>query len=242
MRCLILALVLVIFGCKNLAAQTWDLVEQPPHAKSVVKIISSDSSGGSGAVVKKLADSKDYEGFYLGLIVTASHCVSSMEVTFHVVFFDGSITKNAIPVKDLEIRNDPGNDLAVIKALIPNSVPVTEISSASPKCDEEVLLSGYGAGEVRHWSAKYGGRNMMTLSHIIFSWAIQGDSGGPVVYNGKIVGVICYGDGIKRYKETKRMIVGPIYSSNILRIKEFIDEYKTTPPAPLLNLTKESKK
>ena len=59
---------------------------------------------------------------------------------------------------------------------------------------------------------------------MVFSWAIQGDSGGPIIYKGKVVGVICFGMGIKKYEDTQRFIVGPIYGSNVERIQQSIVE------------------
>ena len=60
--------------------------------------------------------------------------------------------------------------------------------------------------------------------HIVFSWAIQGDSGGPIIYNGKVVGVICFGTGVKKYKDTNRVIVGPVYGSNVERVESHISK------------------
>jgi len=225
MRGLFLALVIGLLGWNDAAAQVWESIPVPDHSKSVVKIIGNNGVSGSGTVIKKLQDSGKHKGFYLGLILTASHCVDNMGVLFEVKFYNNAVTNNCRPTKDLPITTDPDNDLAILRALIPNDVPVTELSSATPKCNDEVLLSGYGAGKVRHWAAKYGGKKLSSGGHIIFSWAIQGDSGGPVIYDGKVIGVICYGSGLKRFKETRRMIVGPVYASNVSRIKEYVDGY-----------------
>ena len=225
MRGLILGLVIGLVVWTDVTAQEWQNIPNAPHHKSVVKIIGSDGAAGSGTVVKKLFDSPDHKGYYIGLILTASHCLDDLSILFEVHFYNGAKTGKNRPIKDLPINVDSDNDLAVIRALIPDDVPVTELSSATPNCNDKVMMSGYGAGNVRHWAAKYGGKKLNSGGHIIFSWAIQGDSGGPVIYDGKVIGVICYGSGLRRFKDTRRMIVGPIYASNVDRIKEFVDGY-----------------
>lgn len=206
-------------------AQNWDCVPHPDHEKSVVKITGSNGVSGSGVVVKKIKDSKNSEGYYLGLVLTASHCVDGMNIMFEVEFFNGKKTKNNKPVKDLPITFDPDNDLAIIRALIPNDVVPTPMSTEKPECGDQILMSGYGAGSVRHWRGIYGGSKVMSGGHIVFSWAIQGDSGGPVIYKGKVIGVICYGSGLNKYKDTQRMIVAPVNSSSSSRIKSYVDNY-----------------
>jgi len=225
MRGLILALVIGLSGWTNVVAQEWQNIPDASHRKSVVKILGENGVCGSGTVIKKIKDSQSHPDFYLGLILTASHCVDDLSILFEVEFFDGSKTGKNLPIKDLPIEVDPDNDLAIIRALIPNKVPVAEMSTEKVKCNEKVLLSGYGAGKVRHWAAKYGGKKLATGGHIIFSWAIQGDSGGPVVHNGKVIGVICYGSGLRKFKNSQRMIVCPVYASNVARIKDFVEGY-----------------
>jgi len=226
MRALFLAIAIGLLGWNDTSAQTWEDAPTSRHFKSVVKIMGNNGVSGSGTVVKKIAPSKDHEGFYLGLILTASHCVDNMSVLFEIEFYNGAKTAKNRPVKDLPISTDADNDLAVIRALIPNDVPITPLSSSAPKCGDNVVLSGYGAGDVRHWKAKFGGKKLYGGGYIILSWAIQGDSGGPVVYDGKVIGVICYGSGLRKFEGTSRMIVCPVYASNVSRIKEYIDEYK----------------
>ncbi len=113
----------------------------------------------------------------------------------------------------------------MLKGLIPIDIEPIEIHEGDVDCGSELILSGYGQGSVRHWKAQYGAEKTND-GHIIFSWAIQGDSGGPIVYNGKLIGVICYGNRITFYEGTRRLIVCPIYASNISRLRDFINEYK----------------
>jgi hypothetical protein len=225
MRAKVLALIIGCFGWIDVTAQEWKTVPDAEHRKSVVHLKGSNMVEGSGVVIKKIKDSDQHEGFYLGLILTASHCVEDLSVFFDVKFYDGTKTVKNRPVKDLAHNIDYDNDIAIIRALIPNNVTVTPLSLESPKCNDVVILSGYGAGEVRHWSAKYGGKKLMSEGHVIFSWGIQGDSGGPVVYKGKVIGVICYGSGIRKLN-SGRIVISPINASNVSRIKDYVDGYK----------------
>jgi len=225
MRATILALLIGCLGWIDTSAQEWKNIPDAPHRKSVVKLKGSNMVEGSGVVIKKIKDSDQHEGYYLGLILTASHCVEDLSVRFEVEFFNGAKTLRNRPVKDLPNDIDPDNDIAVIRALIPKEVTVTPLSTESLKCNDKVILSGYGAGKVRHWEAKYGGRKLLSQGHLIFSWGIQGDSGGPVVHNGKVVGIICYGSGIRQLN-SGRIVICPVHASNVSRIKSYIDGYK----------------
>ena len=106
---------------------------------------------------------------------------------------------------------------------VPEDIVPMEISTDDVPIGETVELCGFGTGEFRHWNAKYCGEGMGHGGHVIFSWAIQGDSGGPIIYNGKVVGVICFGTGVKKYKDTNRVIVGPVYGSNVERVERNIN-------------------
>lgn len=226
MRCLILGLAIGLFGWIDCCtAQEWTNIPDAPHAKSVVKITGNNGVSGSGTVVKKIKDSESNPDYYLGLILTASHCVDGMDILFEVEFYNGAKTNKAKPVRDLNIFFDPDNDLAVVRALIPKSVPVLKCESVKPGIGDEILMSGYGRGQVRHWKGMYGGMKYATGGHIVFSWAVQGDSGGPIIHDGKLIGVICYGSGIGKYKDTPRMVVAPVSASNVGRILEYIKEY-----------------
>ena len=42
-------------------------------------------------------------------------------------------------------------------------------------------------------------------------------------YDGKVVGIICFGMGIKEYEDSQRMIVAPVYGTNVERVQNSID-------------------
>ena len=214
-----LTLCCCLFSASLLSAQSWEASEEASYHSSIVKI-SGDGYSGSGTVIKFIEDSEK-EGYYIGWILTASHVINTKDTIFEIFFNDGRKTENGTVIIKRAI-SDGFDDLAIVKALIPDDIIPMEISTEDVDIEENVELCGFGSVDFRHWIAKYGGKAMGNGGHIIFSWAIQGDSGGPIIHNGKVVGVICFGTGIKRYKDTGRVIVGPIYGSNIERIAQSI--------------------
>ena len=219
-RKIFLTLAFCFIGSISVFAQNWDASDEASYHSSIVKI-SGDGYSGSGTVIKFIEDSSKYEGYYYGWILTASHVINSTQTNFTVFFNNGDVTSNGrVVIKKND--SDSFNDLGIIRALIPKDIEPMEISTEDVPAGEKVELCGFGTGQFRHWNAKYCGEGMDSGGHIIFSWAIQGDSGGPIIYNGKVVGVICFGTGVKKYKETNRVIVGPIYGSNVERVESLI--------------------
>ena len=208
-----LVVVLSFFTTNSVFAQTWEKSEEADYHSSIVKITGGGYSG-SGTVIEFIEDSKKHEGYYIGYILTASHVIADRDTLFKVFFGNGTNTINNKVISKSQI--DTGfDDIALIRALIPDDIKPMEISKDPVPIEAEVELCGYGTGQLRHWKAKYGGSVMNDGGHIVFSWAIQGDSGGPIIYKGKVVGVICFGMAIKKYNETHRTIVGPVYGSNV---------------------------
>ena len=213
--CVIVAVCL--FSVLPLNAQEWQSSEPAEHHKSIVKI-TGDGYSGRGTVVKYLKDCEKYPEYYYGWVLTASHVIRSKETPVKVWFSNGENTVNNIVLYKTEIVSG-FDDLSLVKVLIPDSIKPIEMSSEEVPIGEKVELAGFGTGTLRHWEAAYAGSVYQDGGHIIFSWAIQGDSGGPILYKGKVIGVICFGMGIKKYEETRRMIVGPVYGSDIGKIK-----------------------
>jgi hypothetical protein len=220
----------VIFSCvfftsQSLSAEIWPKSPASNYHNSVVRLGSSSGVGGSGSVIKFIKDSEEYPEYYVGLILTASHVIKSSNDLFVVKFNNGDSTiKNTVAVK-MPIGSDRYNDVGLIRALIPDEISPLEFSSELPKAGSTVNLFGYGTGELRGWSAVYAGSPMGNDGIIVFSWAIQGDSGGPIIYNGKVIGVICWGTGVGKFKNTRRLIICPINGSNVGRVKNFIKAF-----------------
>jgi len=215
-----LSVVTCFFSIQAMNAQDWPASEKANYHSSIVKIM-GDGISGSGTVIGRIGDS-DTEGYYIGWILTASHCINSTNTKFTILFPNGKIVSNGqVALKSMS--NDVYADYGIVRSLIPEDIEPMEISIDDVPIGETVEMCGYGTGTFRHWKAKYAGENMESGGHVVFSWAIQGDSGGPIIYNGKVIGVICFGVGIRKFKDTNRIIVGPIYGTNVDRVDEKIE-------------------
>ena len=179
----------------TLSAQNWPESFPKDYHAGVVEC-RSPSGRGSGTVVKFIKDSKEHPEYYIGLILTASHVIHDSDDLFTISYRSGKVTiKNSVVVKNSQAL-DRYNDVGLIRALIPDEIKPMEISLQRPKMGETVELAGYGTGVLRHWNSTYGGGILNNDGFIILSWAIQGDSGGPVIYKGKVIGVICFGSAV----------------------------------------------
>lgn len=216
-----LTLAFCFIGSFSVFAQNWDASDEASYHSSIVKV-TGDGYSGSGTVIKFIKDSEKHEGYYVGWIITASHVVNTPQTKFKVYFNNGEITKNGIVILKNNDNVDSFDDVALIRALIPDDVVPMEVSTEDVPIGAEVELCGFGTGQFRHWNAPYGGEGLDNGGHLVFSWGIQGDSGGPIIYNGKLVGVICFGMGIKEYEDSNRMIVAPVYGTNVERIQNSI--------------------
>jgi hypothetical protein len=176
-------------------------------------------------VVKFIKDSKRYPKYYIGLILTASHVIHNIDDLFIISYGNGKKTIKNSAVADNDTTLDRYNDVGLIRALIPDEIEPMEVSSERPMMGESVELGGYGTGWMRHWDAPYGGTLVGSDGLIILSWAIQGDSGGPVIYKGKVIGVICFGSAVSRFYGTRRLVICPIHCSSAGRIQQFIKAY-----------------
>jgi hypothetical protein len=219
-------------------SQTWEKTEPSELHNSVVKIEVLNSSGtcisqGTGTVIRKVKDHTDSK-YYLGYIITAAHVVTDssdlplFSSNIRLVFRSGKSTKNA-SVKKIhpEYSKVPTQDCAVVYGLIPSDIKPIEISDEDLKPGDKVEFVGYGAGDFRHFSAVFSGTSANEGPQIYFTWSVQGDSGGPIFRNGKIVGVIYGGDiwikekylGSEGYTV---LITSPSKSASLKSIRDFV--------------------
>lgn len=219
----LLGMLIVAFASLTANAQYWKPSADADYHNSVVKI-AGDGYQGSGSVIKYVKDSET-EGYYIGLILTAAHVIYSKETKFEVYFNNGAITNGGVVV-DLPsgYNNDPYCDYGIIRALIPDSVTPINISTEDVPVGAEVEMCGFGRGEFKHWLGEYAGDLINGDGHIVFGWGVQGDSGGPILYKGKVIGVICFGTATKKFEDTSRTIVTPIHGTCVSRIKDSILE------------------
>lgn len=213
----------------ELYSQEWEESKESYESSIVLLEYSSatSTSKGTGSVVKFIKDSERFPDYYIGIVLTASHVVPSKDSLATITFSTGEKTqKNSVIVK-FPYEKDMNSDLALIKALIPDDVEPLGVTEMAPPIGSNVDLGGFGTGSYRGWTAKFAGRKLGDDGIIVLSWGIQGDSGGPIIYNGKIVGVICRGSAISRYENTSRIIIAPIHGSSVKRIINFIRLYSS---------------
>jgi len=213
-----IALLFCSLAVQTVKSQEWMPSPDRWYHDSVVKLI-GDGYGGSGTVIKKVGESP-LEGYYIGWILTASHVIESEDTLFYVYFNNGAVVKNGKVVEKSYFQSDSYCDFGLIEALIPESVKPMEIYEEDVPIAATVELAGFGTGVFRHWSAKYGGDKLDGDGHIVLTWAVQGDSGGPIIYKGKVIGIICFGTGIQKYEDTRRAIVAPVHGTCVSRIKK----------------------
>jgi hypothetical protein len=229
-----LVLFLVCFS-SGLQAQHWEPTPDKSHHESIVKITDQEEGwSGSGAVISRIKDSEK-EGYYIGLILTASHVIPNSNSLFRIDFDNGCITKGAKVIRKGSYNSDPFNDIAVIQGLVPDSVKPLEMCYELPRCGEKLECAGYGRGSLKHWSAEFACKVFNQNGLVLFGFAVQGDSGGPVLYDHddnpdtapQVIGVICFGSAQGYFEDTSRLIVCPINCSNVNRIKGFLLNYIT---------------
>jgi hypothetical protein len=243
MRRPILALLMILFA-SNAALNSPDFPAWEPiktnYISSVVKLETENGWLGSGTVVKFVRSLEN--GFYEGLVITASHVTEPGEKV--KVYFPNGDEHEGLVIVDKDFAWDPYNDLALVKVKVRDSVRPLDIGDPSEiPLGAMVELSGYGRCEAddllpHQWEGEAAVAQYYDQHHrvesdalLVFDWGVQGDSGGPVVYQGKLVGVICRGDYLlEKQINGGRNVVLPVHTSNPNRLKDYIDNYKEKAP------------
>jgi hypothetical protein len=220
-------------------SQSWDFQKENDLVKSVVKIDILNASGesighGTGVVIKKKEDySKDPEKYYLGYILTAAHVltdqhnVSVPSGRLKFTFYSGDSTKNGSVTKiHPKFLENNLVDVGIAYGLIPKEVTPLEVSNEDLNTEDEVEFIGYGGGDFRHFKAKFAGAEL-DGRQLFFTWAVQGDSGGPILKNGKVVGVIYGGEIWIKEKYLSAIgatarITAPTKSASLKEIRELV--------------------
>jgi S1-C subfamily serine protease len=157
----------------------WEFVKCDPCVESAVVVVRGNSNGGTGTGCIVAAN----EG---PAILTAAHIADGNQ-SFTVSFHDGTATNNAT------LRGiDQEADVAVLNCQTPGGCSVLEVADEVNEGDEVNVCGFGGGGPLRCFKAKVAG--VGEKSQVLFSYAIPGDSGGPVVNAaGKVCGVVSGG-------------------------------------------------
>lgn len=171
---------------KIIAGLTWMLscaasLAAGSFSEAVVRIHCRQSAG-SGALIHVHGSS--------GYVLTAAHVVEGggqAQAQWH----DGYTAIATLVAADAQL------DVALLRVTPPANAITIKLAESDhwPQRGEMVELIGYGGGRLRHWQASVNGYVMtdgigrhQTLS--LHTQTIGGDSGGAIIWRGKLVGVI----------------------------------------------------
>lgn len=189
----------------------WEFVE-PAGVEKALVIVRGDQNGGTGTgcVIR---------GEQLPEVLTAAHVVDGNE-TLTVSFHDGSAKRGIIR------RFDRDADVATVQCDTPEGCSVLEVAEDVAEGDE-VRVCGFGGGQaLRCFKTKVAA--VGEQSSILFSYAIPGDSGGPVVNAaGKVCGVVSGGSiwakkKVKTVAGTVHSVTAPIRCGSVAAVRRLL--------------------
>lgn len=189
----------------------WEFVE-PAGIETSVVIVRGDQNGGTGTGCV-IADEPRPS------ILTAAH-IASGNHTFTIRWADGGERGATLKAKD------DGADVAILNCVTPEGCSVLEVADDVAEGDE-VKVCGFGGGQaLRCFKSKVAA--VGEQSSILFSYAIPGDSGGPVVNAaGKVCGVVSGGSvwakkKVKTVAGTVHSVTAPIRCGSVAAVRRLL--------------------
>lgn len=194
-----------LLACQACYGATTELAE---HHKAVVKVGQFDGRGGSWAGTGTVV-CRD------GIVVSVAHIFEGQGQCW-VDFGKGRRQFARL------LARDPDKDLAALQVEgVPDDIPAIPIAEPAEYAPggSQVEFIGYGGGNFRHFTANTVGYDPARPgAPILMDFvSISGDSGGPVVYQGKVVAVQWGHNG------THSM------GSSCGKIQEFLTAYQVPP-------------
>lgn len=189
----------------------WEFVE-PAGVEKALVIVRGDQNGGTGTgcVIR---------GEQLPEVLTAAHVVDGNQ-TLTVSFHDGSAKRGIIR------RFDRDADVATVQCDTPEGCSVLEVAEDVAEGDE-VRVCGFGGGQaLRCFKTKVAA--VGEQSSILFSYAIPGDSGGPVINSAnKVCGVVSGGSiwakkKVKTVAGTVHSVTAPIRCGSVAAVRRLL--------------------
>ncbi|HTG36081.1 MAG TPA: SUMF1/EgtB/PvdO family nonheme iron enzyme [Thermoanaerobaculia bacterium] len=183
-------------------------------------------------------------GFVVGLdhdkatIVTASHVIEGMEMARVQVAFAGDPKSfPADVILGMDFNNPNGLAVFLVRGTLPSGTTVLSLDSERPHIGEALFLLGFPNMELsprttqRVLSARRG------TSLLIDQEIGEGFSGGPVLKDGKVVGVVIGMDGQTTYAVNAVVVREALEGWGVKfgrQISVSTNTLKTTPPTPVV--------
>jgi S1-C subfamily serine protease len=190
----------------------WEFVDCEPQLVTALVVVRGDTNGGTGTGC--IIDAGESPA-----VLTAAHIADGNQ-SFTVSFHDGSTNKATLRGSDREA------DVAVLNCNMPGGCSVLEVVDAAE--GDEVRVCGFGGGQgLRCFKSKVAAVGEKSM--VLFSYAIPGDSGGPVVNAaGKVCGVVSGGSvwakkKVKTVAGTVHSVTAPIRAGLAGRVRQLLN-------------------
>lgn len=222
--------IFLILFCRLSFAQEWNFVNKD-YNSSLVSIQSTtsffiedkkaeSSLFCSGVIIKQDKDNKcpdpNFSNYIYTQVLTCAH-INNTDAKLLVKTMN-NVTSNASIIK---IGNEVDLDLMLLSCYIPEMISI-EIGEL-PLTGEEVTIVGLGGQSVNIVKEKIRVFNVKKVGPketlILDGFVIPGDSGGPIIYKEKVVGIV---SGGYNWYQDKQKYTWPIISASTTKIKEFL--------------------
>lgn len=145
------------------------------------------------------------------LVLTANHVVNERRVDKYTITFPEMGTYEATLVGQDRVK-----DLAALTVVVPDTEkPLIPMAEQDPALGDEVMIAGYGSGVKSPYRAFVGKVNETKKYdqgwYTVDTPARSGDSGGPILAGGQLVGVL-WGS-----------LAGECYFSPITIVRDFVE-------------------
>jgi hypothetical protein len=207
-----------------------------PEINGVFRIHTPANANGSRGQGTCFAIEQDGETVYLG---TAFHVVESSDGR---IYTGTAYTIENDVIKDIKnasvVATDAKADLAILKttasrrfeilplAAVESMQDVDKIGFSYRNSGKEVYCFGYASG---FWLKTFGNLAFAYEQKVYSDGVVvPGQSGGPAVLDGKLVGVVSGGNNwFKAVEDTEKSVTWPTRLGSAKRLKEMLDWAKT---------------
>jgi hypothetical protein len=225
---ILLSFLLYIESC----AQEWDLIPCVDEHRSIVSLRAELKPGVygycSGVIIEKTDEKhQEYDGFVLGKILTCDHLLMDLpNKPIYIKFSSGRQSKGKI------LKRDADADFMLISAWVDENSQIIPVAKTIPQNNDLCTLIGMGGvfngsftpPTPEHIRIFEGFRVGPQKQLFIDAKVISGDSGGPIISNGEIVGIISGGYKWFDYEENnvKKRYTWPTLSGSTERLINFL--------------------